>query len=288
MKIYENRLGKINVQRDWANGFKASVGASYEQRTPLFNTADYTFSEKHDSRITPNQPPTLPNFEGHKAALINASISYQPGWRFIEYPKYKQAVGSSSPVFVARYTKGIPNILESKSDFDKWSVEVEHSLRLRMLGKLDYRVMAGGFLNNNYVGVPDMKHLFGNQTFLANPYLNSFQLAPYYRFSNTADVYAQAHAEWHLSGWLTNSIPGFRRLNWHLVGGSNVLYIDDKNYYAEVFVGLENIGFKIFRFGRVDFIAGYESGKGKPSVGVRLGFGEAMWALLGINNGRSE
>ena len=165
---------------------------------------------------------------------------------------------------------------------------MEHSISLRLLGTIDYRLMGGGFLNDNYVGVPDMKHLYGNQTFLANPYLNSFQLAPYYRFSNTADLYAQGHAEWHLNGWLTNKIPGFRRLNWYLVGGSNVLYIDKDNYYAEVFVGLENIGVKIFRFGRVDLIAGYESGKDKPSVGVRIGFGEGLWQLLGISNGREE
>lgn len=288
MKIYENLNGRFNAQRSWGNGWKASLGLAYEHRTPLENTTDYTFSENNKKNLTPNQPATLPLFEEHNAALVSASVSYQPGWRYIQYPKYKAALSSKAPIFTARYTKGIPNIFDSKSDFDKWSLEVEHSINLRLLGSIDYRLMAGGFLNDNYVGVPDMKHLFGNQTFLANPYLNSFQLAPYYRFSNTADLYGQGHLEWHLNGWLTNKIPLFRRLNWHLVGGSNVLYIDKDNYYAEVFAGLENIGFKMFRFGRVDLVAGYESGKGKPSVGVRVGLGEVLWQLLGINNGRGE
>lgn len=288
MKIYENLNGRFNAQRSWGNGWKASLGLAYEHRTPLGNTTDYTFSENNKKNLTPNQPATLPLFEEHNAALVSASVSYQPGWRYIQYPKYKAALSSKAPIFTARYTKGIPNIFDSKSDFDKWSLEVEHSINLRLLGSIDYRLMAGGFLNDNYVGVPDMKHLFGNQTFLANPYLSSFQLAPYYRFSNTADLYGQGHLEWHLNGWLTNKIPLFRRLNWHLVGGSNVLYIDKDNYYAEVFAGLENIGFKMFRFGRVDLVAGYESGKGKPSVGVRVGLGEVLWQLLGINNGRGE
>lgn len=288
MKIYESRLGKLNVYRNWGNGFRASLGASYEQRMPLENTTDYTFSDSKKKNLTPNQPGTLPLFEEHKAAIVTASLSYQPGWKYIQYPKYKSSVASSAPIFTLRYTKGIPNIFNSKSDFDKWSVEVEHSLNLRLLGTINYRLVGGGFFNDKYVGIPDMKHLFGNQTFLANPYLNSFQLAPYYRFSNTADLYGQGHVEWHLNGWLTNKIPGFRRLNWHLVGGSNVLYIDKDNYYAEVFAGLENIGFKMFRFGRVDLVAGYESGRGKPSVGVRIGLGEMLWQILGMSNGRSE
>jgi hypothetical protein len=288
MKIYENRLGKINVQRNWSNGFKASLGISYEQRMPLENSTDYTFSESNKAHITPNQPATLPLFEEHKAAIVNASISYQPGWKYIQYPKYKSPVSSSAPVFTARYTKGIPNLFDSKSDFDKWSFDIEHSFGLRLLGRIDYRLMAGGFLNDNYVGIPDMKHLYGNQTFLANPYLNSFQLAPYYRFSNTADIYGQGHMEWHLNGWLTNKIPLFRRLNWHLVGGANALYIDEDNNYVEVFAGLENIGVKMFRFGRVDLVAGYESGKGKPSIGVRVGLGEALFQMLGMNSGRGE
>lgn len=288
MKLYENRFGKINVKRNWGNGFKASLGISYEQRMPLVNTTDYTFSDGNKMYISANQPSTLPLFEEHKAAIVNASISYQPGWKYIQYPKYKMPVVSHAPVFTARYTKGIPNILDSKSDFDKWSLEVEHSIGLRLLGTIQYRLMAGGFLNQNYVGIPDMKHLYGNQTFLANPYLNSFQLAPYYRFSNTAGLYGQGHVEWHLNGWLTNKIPVFRRLNWHMVGGSNALYIDQDNYYAEVFAGLENIGFKLFRFGRVDLVAGYESGKGKPSVGVRVGLGESLFRVLGMSNGRGD
>jgi len=151
-----------------------------------------------------------------------------------------------------------------------------------MLGQLSYRLEAGGFLNKKAVNLPDYKHLNGNQTFLAGPFFQSFQLAPYYRFSNTADLYFQGHAEWHLGGLFTNKIPLFRRLNWFLLAGSNALYINQHNYYAEVFVGLENIGYKIFRFGRVDFIAGYESGKTKPSLGIRISFGQLFESLLGM------
>lgn len=288
MKLYENRLGRLNINRNWGNGLRAGLTLSYEQRMPLENSTDYTFSESNKKYITPNQPDNLPVFEEHKAAIVSASVSYQPGWKYIEYPKFRSPVPSNAPIFTLRYTKGISGIFGSRSDFDKWSFDIEHQIGLRLLGTVNYRLMAGGFLNNGYVGLPDMKHLFGNQTFLANPYLNSFQLAPYYRFSNTADLYGQGHVEWHLNGWLTNKIPLFRRLNWHLVGATNVLFIDEDNYYAEVSAGLENIGYKFLRFGRVDFVAGYESGKGKPSMGIRVSLGDMLWDILGINKNRTQ
>jgi hypothetical protein len=287
MKLYQSRLGTISVDRDWANGFKASLGISYQQRNALFNTADYTFSDNSKVHLTSNQPYTLPIFENHNAAVIKAAISYQPGWKYIKYPKFTEGLSSIAPIFTARYEKGIPNIAKSKSDFDKWSLEIQHGVNLKLLGSINYRILGGGFLNDKYVGIPDMKHLFGNQTFLANPYMNSFQLAPYYKYSNTAKLYGEGHAEWHLNGWLTNKIPGLRQLNYHLVFSSNVLYINKDSYYAEIGIGLENIGVKLFRFGRVDLLAGYESGANKPTIGVRIGLGDMLWSMLGINNSRN-
>ncbi len=130
MKLYEARLGRLNIARNWGNGLKASLGLAYEQRMPLENTSSYTFSDKHKANLSPNQPANLPAFEEHKAAVINASVSYQPGWKYTQYPKYKSPHSSNAPVFTARYTKGIPGIFDSKSDFDKWSVDIEHQVRL--------------------------------------------------------------------------------------------------------------------------------------------------------------
>jgi len=79
---------------------------------------------------------------------------------------------------------------------------------------------------------------------------------------------------------LTNKIPLFRKLNWFLLTGGNLLYINPDSYYGEVFVGLDNIGRGFLRFGRIDLIAGYESGKAKPSVGLRVSFGGLLNMLL--------
>jgi hypothetical protein len=141
-------------------------------------------------------------------------------------------------------------------------------VNLKIGGEFRYRLSVGGFLNDRKVGLPDYQHFNGNQTFYNFKYLNSFQLAPYYRYSNTERFYALGHVEHHFNGLLTNKIPLFNRLKWNLVAGSNTFYVNRDNYYVEAFAGLENI-FKIFR---VDFVTAYQAQPGN-SFGIRIGLG---------------
>ncbi len=133
---------------------------------------------------------------------------------------------------------------------------------------LKYKIGIGGFLNNKKVFIQDYQHFNGNRTTAASEYVNSFQLAKYYANSTTAKFYAIGHIEHHFNGLLTNKIPLFKKLNWNLIAGSNTFYVNNKNNYAEVFIGLENI-FKILR---VDFVAAYANGN-KGLTGIRIGFG---------------
>ena len=72
--------------------------------------------------------------------------------------------------------------------------------------------------------------------------------------------------EYKLNGLLTNKIPVIRKFNLRLVAGSNMIYLNNEKYYAEVFLGADNI-FKIIR---VDYIRGFE--KNKPfNQGIRIG-----------------
>jgi len=125
----------------------------------------------------------------------------------------------------------------------------------------------GGFLNHDSVNIPDYTHFNGNEIIIASPYLSSFQMAPYYKYSNTETFYSTLHLEHHFNGFLTNKIPYFRNLNWYLVGGANAFYVNQQKNYTEAFVGLENI-FKVIRF---DFVWGFEYGR-RPDTRVRIGF----------------
>lgn len=271
MKIYESWFGEISYTNRMDNGLQFTVKGLYEDRLPINNTTDFSFfGSKQTKLFTPNYPFEKINtqFIRHQAVTAGVSVEYKPGQRYIQFPRGKRPMGSKYPTLSIAYEKGIADVFGSDVNFDKWKFTVWDDINLKLLGRTRYRVGIGGFINDKSVYIQDYQHFNGNQLFFASEYLNSFQVAPYYANSTTAGFYAIGHIEHHFNGLLTNKIPFFRRLNWHLVGGANAFFVNTDNNYAEAFVGLENI-FKLFR---VDLVASYLNGK-NGTVGVRLGLG---------------
>lgn len=278
-KIYERYEAALFYNHNLGNGLSWSVRASFQDRKPLENTTTYDWA-KGSRRFTGNLPDRLKDFgfEPHKAALVNVSVSYKPGFKYIQYPKYIQPIGSNWPRFTLNYEKGLAGIAGSKTDFDKWRFGINDELSLKLMGSLSYDINVGGFLSSKYVGVPDLKHLMGNQYVLAAPYLQGFQLAPYYQFSNNSKLYGEAHVEYNLQGLLTNKIPLFRQAQWYLILGTNTFYAGADQYYTEAFVSVDKLGYKLFRFLRVDFVHGWDA-SGKNYNGIRIGINSQL--LLG-------
>ncbi|MBS1774340.1 MAG: carboxypeptidase-like regulatory domain-containing protein [Bacteroidetes bacterium] len=258
MKIYERWNGAVSFSRGFGNGLSFGIKADYQRRMPLDNTTAYTWSKSPD--LTDNVAVTIQPYNPwlqHDAAILKIGITYKPGYTYTQYPDYKVANGSNMPLFTLQYEKGIPGIVNSVTDYDKWRFSVEDDMNLKLMGTVSYKIAAGGFLTSNYVALPDMMHISDNLLTYAAPYLNSFQLARYYKYSNTDKLYGEAHIEWALKGLLTNKIPLLRQARWYLVLGTNTYYAGSKNYIAEAFAGIDNLGYKAFRFLRVDFVHGW-------------------------------
>ncbi|HTL09751.1 MAG TPA: DUF5686 and carboxypeptidase regulatory-like domain-containing protein [Chitinophagaceae bacterium] len=270
MKLYENYYGSIAWNKRFDSDLRIAANLLYEDRLPLDNTSNYSIFKKEDRLFTPNYPfEKIPaQFQRHQALIAGLVLQYKPGQKYVQFPRGKMAVGSKYPTFALSYYKGIQDWLGSDVNYDKWKFSVWDDKNFKLLGFLKYRFSIGGFLNTRKLFIQDYQHFNGNQVLYAGEYVNSFQLAPYYANSTTASFYSVGHVEHHFNGLLTNKIPLFRRLNWHLVAGSNAFYVNTSNNYVEVFGGLENI-FKLFR---VDLVASYLNGN-TGQVGVRVGFG---------------
>lgn len=267
MKLYEAWFGRLSVVKGIGEGTTLSAAIYYQDRIPLENTSDYVIKDWKEKAFTPNYPEIMAiNFQRHQALSISLMIKWRPGARYIEYPDRKISIGSKFPTFSLGYVQGIENIFGSDVNYGKWYFSINDDLNLKLFGNIRYSLGGGGFISRNKVQMPDYNHFNGNQLLLPNHYMGSFQLLPYYKYSNTNRFFAKTHLEHHYNGLLTNKIPLFRKLSWHLVTGANSFYLTSNQYYIEPFVGLENI-FKILR---VDFVWGIE--KGKPSsTGIRIG-----------------
>ncbi len=275
MKIYENYFAKTGFQKKWESGISFLIEGEYEDRLPLNNTTDFVLNDKWQSRLTPNYPVEIMSsqFTRHQAVLLHGSVSATPGQRYIEFPKYKMAIGSKYPTFTLDYTKGIKNIFGSDVDYDKWALDIADNANLKLAGSIKYSLTFGGFLNSKSVFAQDYKHYYASFSHIAGEYVKSLQIASDYGFSNISPFYTEFLFEHHSNGLITNKIPLLKKLNWNLVEGTNALYINPNTKYAEVFVGLENI-FKIFR---IDFVTGFQNGF-KPVYTYRIGFGGLLGA----------
>ncbi len=263
IKIYEAKFAKIAYSKGLGDGFSATISAQFQDRKPLENSID----SLRGKAFLPNYPTNIisANIVAHKAFATTISITWRPGAKYIEFPDRKIALQSKYPTFNLSVTQGIKGFLGSEADYTKWRFSVSDNLDFKISGRFNYQLSAGGFLNTNKVSIVDYNHFLGNETVLANTYLSSFQLMPYYQFSNTEKTYGEGHIEYHLNGLLTNKIPLLRKWNWFFVLGGNGLYINQNNNYYEAFFGIENI-FKVLR---VDAVKGFQA-NGNSVTGIRV------------------
>lgn len=265
MKIYEAWYGKLQYRKELNNGFVITGGLNYQDRWSVNNTTDYKWRDLKAREFSPNLPGALlaAPMEAHQAFSTELAISWKPGLRYVEFPDRKLNLGSKYPSMSLALTKGWKGIFGSDVDYLKWESGIRDELNLKIGGLFQYNVSIGGFLQRNAVQVPDLKHFNGNQLLFANPYMSSFQALPYYAYSTNSRLWMEGHVEHHLNGLLTNKIPGFRQLNWFLVGGVNAIWLDGNRHYGEVLIGLENI----LKIMRVDLVMRFDQGRFSGTYG---------------------
>ncbi len=271
IKSYEAIYFRGSYRKTIPGGVSLITAFQYQDRMPLDNRTDYTWRDKPDQEYTPNYPVEIisENIRRHQVFMVMAGFTWQPGARNIELPGRTINIGSKHPVISVEYLQAFENIFGSDERFSKWKLGIRDEINFKLKGKLRYRLGFGGFIDTgSNVQVPDLNHFNGNISTFATEYLNSFQLLPIYQYSNISRFYALAHIEHNFNGFLTNKIPGIKKLNLYLVTGANGFYINKDKYYYELFVGFDNI----FKQIRVDFVQSFQNGKAWQS-GFRIGLG---------------
>lgn len=257
MKLYEAQFAELGYDYDPASDFALRSMISYQHRSPLENTAFGSWGHPKGKEFTPNYPVELTdtNIAKHSALSASLTLRWQPGSRYIQLPDRKANIGTKYPVFDLTYTQGIKGLMGSDVDYSKWSLSMTQDIDLKMKGKLQYKLLTGGFLNSNKVFIPDYQHFSGNDGIFNSNYLGTLLMSSFYQYSTTASLYGGAYMEYHLNGLLSNKIPLFRKYNWFFVVGGNSLFLEGGNHYMDVFFSIENI----FKVARIDFVQSFRS-----------------------------
>ena len=274
MKLYDRNFAYAYYQQEVVNGLVIRLASEFAKRKPLRVNSQYSWSKKED--IYPNNIPEIAEtpdveFEEHSAFYVEANVRIRFAQKYLTYPDRKYIMGSKYPAFRLIYQKAIP-LNDNFTGYDKFSVQAfDDYMSLGVFGHSEFTLKAGTFFNKKRIEVVDYQHFNGNETFIGNPnnYTRSFLRLPYYEYS-TSGSFTEAHFQHHFDGFILDKIPLIRKLGWETAIGANFLYTDSQKDYTEVYFGVDNLGFKIFRLFRVDVVGTFKRGKFED-VGVVLG-----------------
>jgi hypothetical protein len=184
MKLYQANFFQVSYQKVLGEGFDFTGFINYQDRIPLVNTdTSYAWGNSRIfNNFTPNYPTEIVSqpMNPHQNFMIGFRINFRPGTKYIELPDRVVSSFSRTPTFSFQYTKGIKNVLGSDTDFDKWRFSIIGDVNFKLGGEFKYRIETGGFFNAKNVEVPDYNHFIGNLTRKSTPYVESFQVAPFY------------------------------------------------------------------------------------------------------------
>ena len=266
MKLFENRFIKLNYGQELFNGFRFGTALSFENRRGLFNSTDYTFINSDDKSYTSNNPLEPLNFEStpfenHNILKFKFKGSLRFGQKYLSYPGSKINITNPKyPKLNFSFEKGF-GATNSNYNYEHLSIDLSQNFSLENKGDFKYNVLSGTFFGGESLAFMDAKHINGNQTHVSldDSYLSSFKNVGYYDFS-TSENYVEYHLEHDFKGYILGKIPFINKLNYNLILGVHGFTTNNQKTYNEFSVGVNNIGWKKYRFLRVDYVRSYQSG----------------------------
>lgn len=249
--------GNISYRQELLDGFSGRIKLNwYEINSQTVNTQKSW--RKKDALYDANTPvhPLIGEnvtLDG-RVASAELQLRYQPGQTYFKRPGRRDAMGSKWPVFTLDYTISRP-WFNTDNDFDQLALTVTDTWEWGLPGYTRWRLNGGSFLNSQRMLLREFQQ-FGSARWALpkdENYLNMFFQLPYNSFA-TNSQWVQAHLEHHFRGWIFDKIPLIKRLAWDLVVSGKTLYTPENGWYHEVGVGIDNIGFKLFRPLRLDVV----------------------------------
>jgi len=255
-KYYDRKRFTIYGQGELTNGVFIRTGIDFTARSPLENNSDTSYFRKDTRTFLTNNPLEASNIDPNiiGATIFSLDIRLRTKQKYLSYPDRRIRMPSKYPDLWIFYRQGIATA-DARSKFSHLAATITDKISLGVRGEFHFSINGGLFFNKGEMSFIDAKHFNANQLDIANPsdYRSRFLLLPYYQYSSMGP-YGQLHLQHHFNGYLLDKIPGLRKLGWQLVMGAKLLDTEERQLYSEYHLGIDNLGYKLFRLFRIDFI----------------------------------
>ncbi len=279
--FFEKEYGALSWSKRWEATANFNLRTEWANRRyfPDFNTSQSWFP-KDDREYGSNVPEVIESFptpERERAFVISAQLEVRPWQKYRIRNGRKLSIDDSSPTFELEYSKGLPGIGRSVTNYDLLDFTYRQEFEFIARGMLDIRINAGIFLNNAYAGLPDFKHFPGNQlVFTDIDPVASFRLLPYYEQS-TQDKYLSGHLHYQFRKFLLTRIWEVQLMGLRENVFFNYLATPESQHYFEAGYSLDNI----LRVFRLEFVASFQDGTYRD-FGVRFGVASNLGEMFNI------
>ena len=255
-KYYDRKRLTLYAQGEVTNGIFIRGGIDFTRRNELRNTSGISYFRKDSRDYLPNNPLASQQLSASilDATIFSLNIRLRAKQKYFSYPDRRIKIPSKYPDLWIYYRQGIPS-LGGEVRYSHLAISLVDEMSLGVRGEFQYSFNAGTFFNKGETSFIDYKHFNANQLDVANPrdYRSRFLLLPYYQYS-TSGNYFQMHLQHHFNGLLLDRVPLLGDLGLKLVLGAKYLATTERNDYIEYHMGIDNIGYKLFRLFRVDLV----------------------------------
>ncbi len=270
LKLYQKDYFVLAHRMDILNGMDFFARFEYAERKQLYNHSDFYVYDPFDNDFTTNIPP-VDNFNtdlvsDHNASIVDFRIRWTPEYYYRINDGVKRYRYSRFPTFTLHYYKGIKDLFGSDVDYDRLEFSVRQNKSIRRLGRLNYNLTAGSFLNKNKAYFADYKHFGTNSPFIISASAgNMFRLLDYYE-NSTIENYFEAHASLTNDRIVLKRLPVLNKTLMNETLYFNYLSVTGNKQYYEFGYGLN----QIFLMFNVEVFVGFE-GATHEYTGLKIG-----------------
>ena len=133
LHLYEKRYVSAKVTREVSNGIYLIPFVNYENRRPLNNNSDYSWSEDNytyrpNDVIGKDEFESLYFLENHDAVTLGTKFIWYPGQKYMSFLAFKSRMQSGAPRFQINYTLGLNDVSYNKLEIQILDKKVNTNL----------------------------------------------------------------------------------------------------------------------------------------------------------------
>ncbi len=272
VKLFEKQYANMQYGRDLSNDLQLNTKVEFTRRLNVENHTEYSFSKKsqfYQSNAIADKLDDSLVVAQKELFSWSTHLSWSPATKIWITPDEITKLGTVFPKFVLDYTWGYYSA--TSSSYHKLGLTITKDFNFGSWGAMSAALKGNSLLYNRELDTPERIYQHGNAlAFYIEPHANDYFLTLYPYAYSTSKISASFFMEHDFQGRFLDRIPLINKLRFKELIRFSAVSIPGSNPYSELSLGFGNVGYKLFRLFRVDWVNQFYS-RGFQASYLRVG-----------------